>query len=609
MRRKITIKNLIFSVFISFIVLFINAFLASPVFASSTDGTIDSAFKYAWGENVGWVNFGTANGDVHITDSGMSGYALSETVGWIYLGDVVNDGEGNLSGLAWGENVGWVNFDPTNGGVSINSSGEFTGSALGENIGWIIFDCATSACVKTDYRPSGVRLACNNASDDDGDGKIDFPSDPGCDSLTDGDEQDPSRGSSGGSSRRVSGVTPNLVVDIADGITTVVDSIIPDFLQKNPEIVATVAVESTQEELPSFENSWDYLPASLVRNFIFAPLPSELAVFIQKYPDLGRIFIKLGVKTVADIERLEGVAISLPIITDLKDLPSEVFIALGGAGNIEVSSTITLDDTGKVEQRIETTSNTSLTLAVRPSSPVDSVNGYLIFKESFKKTVAEMSLDLQTASSILALQNTSTKTPTIPERELLVQTFSYEDSDNDGVFTADIKTPAVEGTYEVITLINYTDKSLGTKELRLVTVVDPEGYVYYLNSNGDEARVSKAVISIFNANTNALWDALSYNQTNPQITDSSGKYSFLVPEGKYYITAERNGYQSYKSASFEVREGSGVHFNIELRGSGWFAKLDWTTVLLSLIILILGSTFAGYAIHEHMLKRGLARRS
>ena len=86
----------------------------------------------------------------------------------------------------------------------------------------------------------------------------------------------------------------------------------------------------------------------------------------------------------------------------------------------------------------------------------------------------------------------------------MVQTFSYEDSDRDGVYTADIKTPAVEGTYEVVTLINYIDKKLGSKELRLVTVVDPEGYVYYLNSNGDETRVSKAVVSIFNANTNTL---------------------------------------------------------------------------------------------------------
>ena len=136
--------------------LFISAVLAFPVFASNTDGTIDSTYKYAWGENTGWVNFGTANGDVHITDSGLSGYALSENMGWLYLGDVVNDGEGNLSGYAWSENAGWIKFNPTNGGVVINSSGEFTGSALGENIGWIIFDCDYQ--VKTDWRPQSARI-------------------------------------------------------------------------------------------------------------------------------------------------------------------------------------------------------------------------------------------------------------------------------------------------------------------------------------------------------------------------------------------------------------------------------------------------------------------
>ena len=96
---------------------------------------------------------------------------------------------------------------------------------------------------------------------------------------------------------------------------------------------------------------------------------------------------------------------------------------------------------------------------------------------------------------------------------------------------------------------------------------------------------------------------------NPQTTDASGKYSFLVPEGRYYITAERKGYNPYKSDAFEVRSGSGVHFNIELQGSGWLAKLDWTTRILVLIILIVVSLFAGYAIHEHTLKKKSLRRA
>ncbi len=569
MQRKMTVRNLIF---LASIILFLGVVFGITVFASNTDGTIDSTYKYVWGENIGWVNFAATNGNVHVTDSGLSGYALGENTGWIYLGDVVNDGNGNLSGLAWGENIGWIKFDPTNGGVIINSSGEFTGSALGENVGWIIFD--GDYTVKTDWRPQSAR---------------------------------PSSGGGSSGSRPTWGVTQNLTANVVDGLTSVIDSFIPDFLKKKPEVVSTA--QPSQEESLSFVNSWDYLDASLVKNFIFAPLPSELAIFIKKYPELGKIFTKLGVRTIADLDRLKGAVVSLPSIANLKDLPREVVIAKSGMGKIDVISSITLDETGKVEQKIETTSSTTLTLAVKPSGLVNSVNGYLIFKESAKKTVAEMSFNLQTASAILAFQNVSNRKLIIPEKELLVQTFSYEDSNHDGIYTANIKTPAVEGTYEVITLINYTDKSLGTKELRLVTVVDPEGYVYYQNSNGDEARVSKAVISIFNADTNTLWDAISYNQTNPQTTDTSGKYSFLVPEGKYYITANRNGYQSYKSAIFEVREGRGVHFNIELQGSGWFAKLSWTTVFLSLIILILGSIFSGYVVHEHALKKKLMKHT
>jgi hypothetical protein len=54
-------------------------------FASITDGTIDSTYKYAWGENIGWINFGTTQGNVHITDSEMTGYAWGENIGWISL--------------------------------------------------------------------------------------------------------------------------------------------------------------------------------------------------------------------------------------------------------------------------------------------------------------------------------------------------------------------------------------------------------------------------------------------------------------------------------------------------------------------------------------------
>src|SRR5215468_3964787 len=87
--------------------------------------------QYAWGENVGWINFKPSQGPgVTVTGTSVSGFAWGENVGWINLspdfGGVNNDGVGRLSGFAWGENVGWINFAPTGGGVIIQK-GRFLG--------------------------------------------------------------------------------------------------------------------------------------------------------------------------------------------------------------------------------------------------------------------------------------------------------------------------------------------------------------------------------------------------------------------------------------------------------------------------------------------------
>jgi len=55
-------------------------------FASTTDGTIQN--QYAWGENTGWVNFLPTDGNIHITNTAITGYA-------------------------WDPNYGWINFAPT----------------------------------------------------------------------------------------------------------------------------------------------------------------------------------------------------------------------------------------------------------------------------------------------------------------------------------------------------------------------------------------------------------------------------------------------------------------------------------------------------------------
>lgn len=121
-------------------------------------GNIDPTNKWAWGTNVGWINFNPTHGGVTVYDEHLEGYAWGENVGWIRLGSyegggthtyantsatdygVNRDPSGNLSGHAWGTNVGWINFNPSDGGVTIDPiTGSFTGYVWGENVGWIHF--------------------------------------------------------------------------------------------------------------------------------------------------------------------------------------------------------------------------------------------------------------------------------------------------------------------------------------------------------------------------------------------------------------------------------------------------------------------------------------
>lgn len=133
-RKYLWLLSVLFPMFLSF----------HYAFAENID-PFNQGLKYAYGENVGWINFKPTQGPgVTVTSSTVTGYAWGENIGWINLnpatGGVLNDGTGKLTGYAWGENVGWINFAPAGAGVFIDNHGLFFGKAWGENVGWISFN-------------------------------------------------------------------------------------------------------------------------------------------------------------------------------------------------------------------------------------------------------------------------------------------------------------------------------------------------------------------------------------------------------------------------------------------------------------------------------------
>jgi hypothetical protein len=166
------------------------AALCTLAAAVSAATNIDNAHKFAWGENIGWLNWRDANAGsqgVQVSSTFLQGFVWAENVGWINTGNggapyantdgsnfgVNIGGGGFLNGFAWGENIGWINFNtqpfvgPDVGARFDSAAGRFRGYAWGENVGWINLDDGThfvatvpTCCLgNADKSPGGVSFA------------------------------------------------------------------------------------------------------------------------------------------------------------------------------------------------------------------------------------------------------------------------------------------------------------------------------------------------------------------------------------------------------------------------------------------------------------------
>ena len=157
--------------------------LASLITTASAATTINDPNKYAWGANLGWIDWrgDVASGAV-IGEFVCSGYLYSANCGWIHLGDgtpaggihysntsgadfgVNHDGTGLLRGFAYGANIGWIHFEATGNPRFDGTTGRFSGYAWSANCGWVNLGDG-SFFVKTDTVAPGA--------DSDGDGITD----------------------------------------------------------------------------------------------------------------------------------------------------------------------------------------------------------------------------------------------------------------------------------------------------------------------------------------------------------------------------------------------------------------------------------------------------
>lgn len=471
--------------------------------------------------------------------------------------------------------------------------------------------------------------------------------------MTDDGEDDGEEDSEGGGSggRRGGGsrrrVLANPVVDLSQlggllerafgsllGGTDIQDDqlVVAPNGQGNP-IPPISASELPAETPPSFRGDWALLPEISADSLVLQGLPPGVSLLAQKFPSFGRTLLETGISKFSDLQRLEYSKLRLPGLTtairnrlpdsdlpaggiplsqlsaDLKaQLPTDVVFVRSGAladaagdqrGIIDFPIALGFTDDGNVRQQVSSLVGQPLRLVVRPEHAAKKITGYLVLNEEgpIAGKIETVPVGALVASPIFSQPRLSRVIAQEKEVEqrFVVSEFAYTDPDADGLYSADIVTPLVAGTYEVITVVDYVSVDLGSKELRLTAVIDPEGYIYDL-VDGKELRIPEAVVSLYWLNPGTgqyeLWPADNYSQVNPQTTDQRGSYSFLVPEGMYYLTAVAPGYHAYQGEPFTVQAGAGVHKNIKLEGRfGWRSLMDWRTIALGLLLLALAGSY------------------
>lgn len=163
--------------------------------------------------------------------------------------------------------------------------------------------------------------------------------------------------------------------------------------------------------------------------------------------------------------------------------------------------------------------------------------------------------------------------------------------------------PNVNGSYSiVISVFDFEHSAISQEKIKLV--VEDYGQVqeilsktdYFILKIRDFLKIGKqkngqskgARVSLFSLNEEQswfLWDGKKFNQKNPQITDLTGSFGFIVPNGKYKIVAEKDNYIS-ENKIIEVKNNV-INSKIEIQGeNNWLIFIIVSIIFILILIII-----------------------
>ncbi len=312
---------------------------------------------------------------------------------------------------------------------------------------------------------------------------------------------------------------------------------------------------------------WELIDLDNIYQFVFAPLPDIVQKLAQKVPPLKDALEDLGVNRLTALWKAKDLDVPIPPFS--QEILTDLIYAQDIQTGLDLPSSINFDDQQFLSPQFQTLSNRYTRVLIKPSLPVDTLTALLTLKP--KSPTADLE-------------------PTTSPEKMILAELTFQDPDQDGIYTAEFPTPYVSGGYDLLAYYNTESPAETSPHTKISLLIDPEGYVYEEKEH-KELLLPNVQVSLFQINPEnqqeSLWDASPYNQTNPQITNETGRYSFFVPQGQYLLRTQAEDYHPYQSETLEVQANEGVHEKIRLtRKFSWRILLEWPFWLVWVILFL-----------------------
>ena len=149
-------------------------------------------------------------------------------------------------------------------------------------------------------------------------------------------------------------------------------------------------------------------------------------------------------------------------------------------------------------------------------------------------------------------------------------------------YVGKLSSGSLSGNQEISILTIFKD--LSTSKSVLSVSIDPYGYVFSVDDDGNQVRIPGAVVTLYSVVNGERSLYVSASNANPQETDIDGEYSFFVEPGTYVLSVEADGHKEFVSDVLVV-DDTIVRLDIEL--DEVFNIFDYWIYILSVLMVII----------------------